>query len=143
MSLEVKAGLREMINLLGTQGMSDDETEKEVEGVPKPAIPKVVRRRKLRWLSPDVSAVMHDIDSFRPTLQRSSLFDNRGNKPLKREIQHFVLNTQSIPVKSLPKNWYDGDFIRSQTDVEFKNLKVSHGREIPQVPGHLLPQPLL
>lgn len=122
---DTKKAIANILYTLGTSGMSDDETDSE-PGV----IPKVVRRRKLNWLSEDVSAIMHALESYRPCVRESPLYDDRGNKPLKRRYVQSCIRT-SRPVTGLPLNWYDEEFIRSLSRFELQRLEIAPKERLP------------
>lgn len=117
-----------ILRKLGMTGMSDDETDTE-----KNVLPKVVRRRKLRWLSDDVSRLMEAIETYRPAVENSILFDPRGNKPLKRLWEPRTTDRLRLPVRGLPMNWYDSDFRRKLTPSERRNLAWQAREEVPDL----------
>jgi hypothetical protein len=120
---------------LGVNGMSDDETDVD-EAPDCRSAPKILRRRKLRWLSNDVSLLMDAVESHQSVVSDSALYDARGNKALQRRFEPRSTNDKSLPVKGLPRNWYDQLFYKGLQPHEKKRLGRAPKVDLPFLVSH-------
>jgi hypothetical protein len=127
---DLRRSIDNVIVTLGVKGMSDDETDSDGSKQSRSA-PKTLRRRKLWWLSNDVSLLMDAIESYRPAVSGSALFDARGNKALERRFEPHNINDQSLPVSGLPRNWYDRSFYQNLHMHEKKKLHRASDVDLP------------
>lgn len=85
--------IKEVLEVLGARGMSDDETDQDDHG------------RKILLHTVDSYKIRHDADPF---LRK----DGRGTQPLRRDRTARRVSDSLIrrPIRSMPLNWYDGDW---------------------------------
>jgi hypothetical protein len=130
---ELRASIDGVIIALGVNGMSEDETDTDaLNGNAQPkSSPKILRRRKLRWVSNDISLLMDAVESYRAAVADSAFYDARGNKALERRFNPHSINEKSLPVKGLPRNWYDQTFYQSLYPHERKKLRQASKVDLP------------
>ena len=118
---------------MGTCGMSDDETDEELSSPPY----KAVRRRRIEWLSEEITNMMHDIDTYTIPV---AFGETCGNKPLPRDIQHRAVDCVKMrqPLPGLPVNYYDADFLRRCGTADRLRLDLRKDQPIPSLVRILL-----
>lgn len=112
----VSHSISKILAMLGPKGTSDDETDGE-------GCPKVVRRRKLAWLSEDVSQLMWAVDTYESERRRRQ-FVTRGNTALERHYQYASIDEARAPVKHLPRNLYDTKWLQNLPPSTRKGLGI-------------------
>src|SRR6266852_4142680 len=103
-------GISQMMEYLGCDGMSSNETDNEASS----GIIKAVRRVRKGWLSEEISEVWHTAETYhRAQTQGQS---KRGNKPCRRNPVP-VEGQQSYDrvTPGLPRNYYDSIWFQSLT----------------------------
>lgn len=134
---DVWTPIKEVLQALGTTGMSDDETEDESVAPPNSlGGGKVVRRIQLSWLSPDVSKLWKAVDSYcslSETTQYAGKFpsEHRGNNPCLRLWESTMRSSTRDPVVGLPRNFYDIDWWTAQPPAWQSKLEVTNPIPIP------------
>jgi hypothetical protein len=108
---------------LGTDGVSSDETDEDI-GV------KSVRRIRKGWLSQDISNVWRVVEAYHQ--ERTKGENRRGNKPLLRDPVS-LHNSFHLPVKGLPRNYYDDIWYQSLTPSELRALHARASDVLPDV----------
>jgi hypothetical protein len=116
-----------VLAMLGPKGTSDDETDGEES-------PKVVRRRKLEWLSDDVSLLMKTLETYEPRRRRRQ-FVTRGNSALRRRFRPNSVDEARAPVKKLPQNFYEKQWLQSLLPAARKGLGVKAVFPLPGLVG--------
>lgn len=117
----------EVIEYLGAQGMSSDETVQEARGMN----PKVVRRIPKPWLHTDVSSLLAAIDE-----QGSVVTPSRGGKTVLRlrapdSRAGVTMRSESAPVCKLPANYYDEMWWRSLSNGQQLSIQRRPGQPLP------------
>ncbi|KAG1734426.1 uncharacterized protein EDB91DRAFT_1250944 [Suillus paluster] len=99
-----------IVNRLDLDGMSGDETD-----TPLGVIPKVMRRVGLPWLSPDITRLLHAVESFTPATYEENMTVPIGNSSLPRILEQKCTAHNSIAIQKLPRNWYDDDWYKANS----------------------------
>jgi hypothetical protein len=74
---------------------------------------------------------MDAVESYRLTVSDSALYDARGNKALERRFDPHSVNEKSLPVKKLPRNWYDRAFYQGLHQHEKRKLNCTSKVNLP------------
>jgi hypothetical protein len=106
--------------------MSGDETETEAS----PGVTKTVRRSRVPWINPEISELLHAVDSYNFAATLESLSAPKGNKMLTRLFESRKDDKRSHPVANLPRNFYDNGWYQARTKTE----KCCLGAETKDIP---------
>jgi hypothetical protein len=99
--------LRDVVAMLGTDGMSSDDSGDE-------DMAPVFRTRAMPWRK----NIQHELDIIdRSRALDSDIFSPRGAKVTKRIRVHHPVLTSRNPVKNLPASFYDTKWLGQQTGV--------------------------
>ncbi|KAG2744787.1 hypothetical protein P692DRAFT_20670034, partial [Suillus brevipes Sb2] len=118
--------IRRIINRLDADGMSGDETE-----TPLGANPKKVRRVALPWISPEITGLLHAVESYAPAIYEENMSVPIGNASLPRLMEAKRTSQNSIAIAGLPRNWYDGNWYKVNSSSAKALLGVRKDFEIP------------
>ena len=110
---EIWNRIKEIVRDLGVPGMSEDETETEASL----DVPKTVRRSRVPWINPEISNILHAVDSYNLAAIKESLSVPKGNQMLNRLIESRHEKT-SRAVANLPRNFYDDGWFQARTQTE-------------------------
>ncbi|KAG1874139.1 hypothetical protein C8R48DRAFT_669745 [Suillus tomentosus] len=94
--------IEHIINRLDVDGVSGDETD-----TPIGVTPKVVRRVDLPWLNPDITQLLHAVESYAPATHEENMTIPIGNSSLPRILEPKRTAQNSIAIQRLPRNWYN------------------------------------
>lgn len=106
--------------------MSGDETE-----TPLGANPKKVRRVALPWISPEITGLLHAVESYAPAIYEENMSVPVGNASLPRLMEAKRTSQNSIAIARLPRNWYDGNWYKVNSSSAKALLGVRKDFEIP------------
>ncbi|KAG1766577.1 hypothetical protein EDD22DRAFT_950504 [Suillus occidentalis] len=98
-----------VIEQLNIDGMSGDETD-----TPPGVIPKVTRRVDLPWLSPDITWLLHAVESFTPATYKENMTVPIGNSSLPHILEQKCMAHNSIVIQKLLHNWYDDTWFNAR-----------------------------
>ncbi|KAK7056786.1 hypothetical protein VNI00_002503 [Paramarasmius palmivorus] len=118
--------IAEMIEKIGADGMSSDESEDEDSG-PNGTVATV---RSMPWRSPEVTRSLRRTDDH---ANRKSAYGNQapGNKPhVRRRFRH-AQPSRRAAVSNLPLNFYDPQWLRDLPDVLYMDLAPEAEAELP------------
>lgn len=96
-----------VLNKLGIQGMSGDETDTEAHRSKK------MRCMKHSWLNPKITELWVALDSYQHAVMEELLVkirNRRGNPGLPRSDTRVRLDSDVPAPKFLPRNWYADDW---------------------------------
>ncbi|KAG1888583.1 hypothetical protein F4604DRAFT_1915587 [Suillus subluteus] len=99
-----------VIDRLDIDGMSGDETDS-----PPGVIPKVTRRVGLPWVSPDITRLLHAMESFTPATYEENMTVPIGKSSLPRILEQKRTAHNSIAIHKLPRNWYNDDWYKANS----------------------------
>ncbi|KAG2352804.1 hypothetical protein BDR07DRAFT_1497591 [Suillus spraguei] len=99
-----------IINRLDVNGVSGDETD-----TPIGATPKVVRRVGLPWLNPDVTQLLHAVESYAAATHEENMTIPIGNSSLPRVLEPKRTAQNSIAIQRLPRNWYNDNWYQANS----------------------------
>jgi hypothetical protein len=117
-----------VIERLNIDGMSGDETD-----TPPGVIPKVTRRVGLPWLSPDITQLLHAVESFTPATYEENMTVPIGNSSLPRILEQKRTAHNSIAIQKLPRNWYDDTWYKANSSSARAFLGVRKAFNIPHL----------
>ncbi|KAG2108562.1 hypothetical protein BD769DRAFT_1392725 [Suillus cothurnatus] len=117
-----------VIERLNIDGMSGDETD-----TPPGVIPKVTRRVGLPWLSPDITQLLHAVESFTPATYEENMTIPIGNSSLPRILEQKRTAHNSIAIQKLPRNWYDDTWYKANSSSARAFLGVRKAFNIPHL----------
>ncbi|KAG2124764.1 hypothetical protein BD769DRAFT_1669258 [Suillus cothurnatus] len=136
-----------VIERLNIDGMSGNETD-----TPPGVIPKVTRRVGLPWLSPDITQLLHAVESFMPATYKENMTVPTGNSSLpcileQKRMAHNSIVIQkllrileqkrtahnSIVIQKLPRNWYDDTWYKANSSSARAFLDVCKAFNIPHL----------
>jgi hypothetical protein len=118
--------IRRIINRLDVDGMSGDETE-----TPLGVNPKKLRRVALPWISPEITGLLHAVESYAPATYEENMSVPIGNASLPRLMEAKRTSQNSIAIARLPRNWYDGNWYKVNSSSAKPLLGVRKDFEIP------------
>jgi hypothetical protein len=104
--------LHDMIETLGCDGMSSEESSVEDE------INMVYKVKAMPWRR-DIDEELKIIDSER--IRDPSIFGRQGSRPAKRHRAVQDLVSKCEPVEGLPRAFYDDDWFENKASGEFKS----------------------
>jgi len=116
-----------MVEALDAAGMSGEETE--TDSTTRAAKRMVVL--KIPWLSPDVTKLLHSVDTY------ATAIDDECFKKSKRGNPGYAKSTKtgdskSCPaVRKLPSNWYNQDWYGGLSDAQRASLLTFPERALP------------
>ncbi|KAI0258079.1 hypothetical protein BC834DRAFT_847648 [Gloeopeniophorella convolvens] len=116
-----------MLNQLSRGGTSDDETEDE----DAPGYLKRVRRVQLKWLDKSIAEVFKRVEAYPMCLHNTG-----GNRRFLRIFESTQTTEARRPIKGLPVNWYDGEWLNGLTDFAKVDLSPSKAVRIPSLPPY-------
>ncbi|KAG1796869.1 hypothetical protein EV424DRAFT_1546852 [Suillus variegatus] len=99
-----------IIDRLDVDGVSRDETD-----TPIGAIPKVVRRVGLPWLNPDITQLLHAVETYAPATHEENMTIPIGNSSLPRILEQKRAAQNSIAIQRLPRNWYNDHWYKANS----------------------------
>lgn len=99
-----------IIDRLDVDGVSGDETD-----TPIGAIPKVVRRVGLPWLNPDITQLLHAVETYAPATHEENMTIPIGNSSLPRILEQKRAAQNSIAIQRLPRNWYNDHWYKANS----------------------------
>jgi len=117
-----------VIEQLNIDGMSEDETD-----TPPGVIPKVTRRVGLPWLSPDITQLLHAVESFTPATYEENMTVPIGNSSLPCILEQKCTAHNSIVIQKLPCNWYDDTWYKANSSSARTFLGVRKAFNIPHL----------
>jgi hypothetical protein len=117
-----------VIERLNIDGMSGDETD-----TPPGVIPKVTRQVGLPWLSPDITQLLHAMESFTPATYKENMTVPIGNSSLLRILEQKRTAHNSIVIQKLPHNWYDDTWYKANLSSARTFLDVCKAFNIPHL----------
>lgn len=105
--------------------MSGEETDEDAPGREKQLV-----RVPVKWISSELTELLHAIDAWKSAVDDEGFVPTRGNRPLNR------LSASKDPIvghatEGLPRNWYDDIWYKSQSDAQKILLKTMPPRPIP------------
>ncbi|KAG6372577.1 hypothetical protein JVT61DRAFT_7690 [Boletus reticuloceps] len=115
-----------VIDRLGVEGMSGDETDS-----PPGVYPKAVRRIETPWINSRISQLLQAVDSYESSLREENMLSPLGNAPFLRHYESRTKNMRAKAIHSLPKNWYDELWFRGLSSGERDFLFVVADVELP------------
>ena len=115
-----------MLDAVGIEGMSDEETDEVVGREKKLASVPV------RWINPALTEVFHVLDDWREVKDGESFQQACGNRELPRGTKCKSPMTLK-PIRCLPQNWYDVKWYRSLNDGTGKMLEGLEDHAIPSL----------
>jgi hypothetical protein len=115
-----------IINRLGAEGMSGDETD-----TPTGVYPKAVRHIEIPWISPRISQLFEAVDSYESSLRVETMRSHVGNAPLHRHYEPRSKNIRAKVIPHLPRNWYDDAWFKGLLAGQRTVLSVIADVEIP------------
>lgn len=121
----VWAYLQSIMENLGKDGMSSDESEHEDGDV------QVFRRKSMPWRA-DFSQEMQIIDQQR--LTGATIFTPRGSKPAKR-LHNVNRESSCIPIEGLPRAFYNPSWLTDQcpsftvSNKKFQRMEIIVARQ--------------
>lgn len=139
--VEFWGGMGGVLEMLGRQGMSSDESENEEPTQPSPTARarKRVRRKPRNWLNPQIALLWERVEKSYNALPEES---RRGNPPYERI---FAANPSPSPdtskpqylsvVKHLPTNWYDRLYWVGLTSQAQKSVSKTAPIPLPRLPA--------
>ncbi|KAG2010580.1 hypothetical protein CC2G_013395 [Coprinopsis cinerea AmutBmut pab1-1] len=119
LELEQLRGFSSLLQRLGPDGMSSDESEDEVDSAPgNRRIRPSYRVLTPRWRSDDLTELLHFIDSVHLMLRRMDPARQRGSWPRIRhhDPQRKIMSKSKRFVPGLPRNAYNEDFLGRYAD---------------------------
>ena len=125
-----------IIDCLGVEGMSGDETD-----TPTEVYPKIVRQVEILWISPHISQLFQAVNSYEPALQEGNMCSRLGNAPLPHHYEPCMKNTLSRPIPNLPCNWYSDTWFRGLFAGQRVALLVLADGELPTLVSATLCSP--
>ncbi|KAG1853457.1 hypothetical protein DFJ58DRAFT_841640 [Suillus subalutaceus] len=99
-----------IIDRLDVDGVSGDETD-----TPIGAIPKVVRRVGRPWLNPDITQLLHVVETYAPATHEENMTTPIGNSSLLRILEQKRAAQNSIAIQQLPRNWYNDHWYKANS----------------------------
>lgn len=121
--------VEDLLDSLGVDGISSDESENE-------GSMKKTRRVRKGWISPEVSNVWQEVESYH---QKTKPRNQRGNMGLERHFAHHRTNIHRV-VAGLPKNYYDNLWWQSLTASEQANLDPQPAQPLPDCTVYVIIQ---
>jgi hypothetical protein len=125
-----------MVNLLGVDGQSSDESSDEHESLSDSSSSPTGRlcyTRKLReWRSDEVSDLLYIIDSCR---KKKNGYGNKkaGKEPTQRLHSETPAVSTRAPVSGLPRNFYNDTWYACLTPEEQAGLGAEESMELPSI----------
>ncbi|EIW74258.1 hypothetical protein CONPUDRAFT_160302, partial [Coniophora puteana RWD-64-598 SS2] len=121
------AEVNKVLKRLGSGGMSDDETDSE-------GPPKKVRRIRILWLHPDVSTLFRRVEDYAPAIGSELLSTSRpGNHAYQRIFEAIGDDESRPPIKCLPENWYNPDWLRTLSAAAREMLQAQPAVPLPNL----------
>ncbi|KAG2740865.1 hypothetical protein P692DRAFT_20851248 [Suillus brevipes Sb2] len=120
--------IRRIIDRLDVDGMSGDETD-----TPIGAKPKIVRRVALPWISPEISDLLHAVESYAPATYEENMSVAVGNTSLSRFTEAKRTSKTSIAIARLPRNWYHDNWYKVNSSSARALLDARKDFEIPRL----------
>ena len=129
----------ELLDALGLEGMSSDETENEAPapGAVYARTRKLVRRKAKRWLNADIALLWQDVETSWDLLPEKL---KRGNPPYPRIPEARALSALDLTkaqhagaVKNLPINWYDSTYWILLTSQGQQSVSSMEAKPLPKV----------
>ncbi|KAG2095104.1 uncharacterized protein F5147DRAFT_778799 [Suillus discolor] len=102
--------IEHIINRLDVDGVSGDETD-----TPIGATPKVVRRVNFPWLNPDITHLLHAVESYAPATHKENMTIPIGNSSLPHILEPKRTAQNSIAIQRLPRNWYNDHWYKANS----------------------------
>ncbi|KAG2094042.1 uncharacterized protein F5147DRAFT_779138 [Suillus discolor] len=102
--------IKHIINWLDVDGVSGDETD-----MPIGVTPKVIRRVGLPWLNPDITHLLHAVESYAPATHEENMTIPIGNSSLPRILEPKRTAQNSIAIQWLPRNWYNDHWYKANS----------------------------
>jgi hypothetical protein len=130
------SALWEVVNMLGVDGQSSDESDNEQESLSECSSSPTGRlcyTRKLReWRSDEVSDLLYFIDSCR---KKRNGYGNKkaGKEPTQRLHSESPTVSTRAPVPGLPRNFYNDAWYACLTPEEEAGLGAIESMELPGV----------
>jgi hypothetical protein len=119
--------VREAVDAVSVDGMSGEETDREVSGREKQ-----LARVPMHWIDSELVDLFHTMDTWQSMVTDESLVCPHGNRPLTQ------LHASKEPVvghvtKGLPRNLYDDTWYKSQSGPQKLLLSTRLPRPIPSL----------
>ncbi|KAG0692290.1 hypothetical protein DFH29DRAFT_1008929 [Suillus ampliporus] len=117
--------IRRIIDQLDVDGMSGDETDTSIG-----AKPKIVRHIALPWISPEITDLLHAVESYTPVTYEENMSVAVGNTLLSRFTEARRTSKNSIAIAQLPRNWYHDNWYKVNSSSAQALLDVHKDFEI-------------
>lgn len=125
---DLKEGLLNMLERLHSAGMNYDITDSESSD-------RALQSCTHWWLSPDVIAILQELDTLGKRAKASRLVSRKGNRALPR-TKNIKIVYDSIKTTSLPKNWYRREWYESLCSFEQGDLNCADPENVPSIVSH-------
>ncbi|KAI9573727.1 hypothetical protein HD554DRAFT_2035461 [Boletus coccyginus] len=99
--------IRKIIDKLGVEGMSGDETD-----CPPASKPRVLWCLELPWINPAIFRLFLSVETYESAHRIENMLEQVGNLLLKRCWEAGRKEVKSTPIPELPRNWYDDDWFK-------------------------------
>ena len=120
--------VHKIIDTLGVEGMSGDETD-----CPPAAKPKALRRLELPWINPGISHLFQSVETYESAHRMENMLEQVGNSSLKCCWEAGRKKGKSTPIPGLPHNWYNDDWFKGLTAGARLMLSVRKDIAIPSL----------
>jgi len=134
---EFWGGVGEMGDILGSDGMSSDETDDENSQ----GATKAVRRVRKAWLSEEVAEVWRTVEAYHQSRNQGK--SKRGNKAFARNPVPASQQSYNRIKPGLPQNYYDPVWWQSIIDSDKLLMKPQPHRPLPDINTYVLTFSLL
>ncbi|KAF9236805.1 hypothetical protein BU15DRAFT_63733 [Melanogaster broomeanus] len=94
--------IHKIIDRLGVEGMSGDETDS-----PPFSRPKVLQCLELPWINPGISCLFKSMETYESALRTENMLEQIGNSSLKRHWEAGRKEVKSTTIPGLPRNWFN------------------------------------